>query len=715
MADEAQSLQEFTKNLLSDVESGAISVHEALAAAEQYSYLREEISAASLTLSEAAAAGDDELTQAFIALISATIEKITELPNFQSQKPDSLETEKEIRDTASLQKTAATRLREATANKPGKDARRAFVHDLVAKFSATVPSLSEREMERLVNASAATAAQQSTSEQEGRFRTELSTRIAGVSENDSPEQRRRIESIVDTAVKTRTGAVTDHIRVMGEEVAVFSVLFNAEDMKRPDVFADIVLHAPGSENLDQTLARAEKLARAAQALEEAAGSRGGRLQFFSSDGAKGVAGGLQKGADGILSLVGEPVRDMVLREKVNGTLRSMLAGTQQFADRLGESFVHSALFTHIGQDLTKQLSQKPQGGGAGGVLGDVFSTVFRGPLSLPLERSTKNAILDYYELARANAAAPPGRAFLAPGVFPWDIFRVTEGAKNAASSIRAGGARSRSLFPFFGLGSAGSVIGDFLSGLVDRATSFALLNPRLPGQLSAGRRAAAIPTAIVDDMPLFVALVVVIVLVLFFIFPSPLNITQISHSSKITALFSSLTAKEDVPATTNNNGWPVKCGCIINGPFEDTHSDNQLNAIDFNFEGCSPKTNVGLYATAKGKVTAISQQYGVGETCFSRAECGGRSTYGNYIQITITEGPANGYVLLYAHMATIKVHEGQSVEKGDLVGTSNHNGLSYQEHLHFEVMGSHSHPPLNQTNPVTPQAATNGLCVSGGI
>ncbi len=715
MADEAQTLQEFTKNLLSDVESGTISVHEALAAAEQYAYLREEISAAALTLSEAAAAGDDELTQAFISLITSAVDKITELPNFQSQQPDSPETEKEIRDTAQLQKVAATRLRETTATKPGKDTRRAFVHELVTKFSGTIPTLTEREMERLVTSSAAIASQQPKEERERRFRTELSAKIADASERLPQEQRQTITSIVEATTKARAAAVTDQIQVIGEEVAVFSALFNAENMKRPDVFADIVLHAPESENLDQTLARAEKLARAAQALEEAAGARGGKLQFFSSDGAKGVAGGIQKGADGILSLVGEPVRDMVLREKVNGTLRSMLTNTQQFADRLGESFVHSALFTHIGQDLTKQLSQRPQVGGARSAFDDVFSSVFRGPLSLPLSGSTKNAILDYYELVRANAAAPSGRTFLAPGVLPWDIFRVPDKARGLRSSRGAGVIGSRTRLPFLGFGAAGSFFGNLFGGIIDRVTSFALLNPRLPGQLAAGRRAAAIPTAIVDDMPLFVALVVVVVLVLFFIFPSSLNLNQISHSSKITALFSSLNTNTDVPLTTNDNGWPVKCGCIVNGPFEDTHSSNQLNAIDFKFSNCSPQTGVGLYATAKGRVTAVSQQYGVGETCFSRAECGGRSTYGNYIQITITDGPAKGSVLLYGHMGTIKVREGQTVEKGDLVGTSNHNGLSYAEHLHFEVMGSHSHPPLNQTNPVTSQAATNGLCVTGGI
>jgi murein DD-endopeptidase MepM/ murein hydrolase activator NlpD len=705
MADEAQTLQEFTKNLLSDVENGTLSVHEALAAAEQYAYLREEISAASLTLSEAAAAGDDELTRAFISLITATIDKITELPNFQSQQPDSPETEKEIRDTAQLQKVAATRLRETTANKPGKDTRRAFVHELVTRFSGTVPSLSEREMERLVTASAAIASQQPKEEREQRFRAELSTKIAENSGALPQNQRQTIASIVEATTTARADAVTDQIRVVGDEVAVFSALFNAENMKRPDVFADIVLHAPGSENLDQTLARAEKLARAAQALEEAAGTRGGKLQFFSSDGAKGVAGGLQKGADGILSLVGEPVRDMVLKEKVNGTLRSMLSSTQQFADRLGESFVHSALFTQIGQDLTKQLSQKPQGGGARGVFDDVFSSVFRGPLNQPLTGSTKNAILDYYELARANAAAPSGRTFLAPGVLPWDIYRVVDRAKGASSSLGASGGRPRSFFSFFGLGSAGSVVGDLFSGLIDRTTSFALLNPRLPGQLSAGRRAAAIPTAIVDDMPLFVALVVVVVLVLLFIFPSPLNLNQISHSSKMSALMSALQNEEgdaggigssvdckknptsplcSFKSCTGDCRWPTS-GYITQGPnvqceSNSSHNNGEdSNGVDIATVG-SP--NMQVYSVAAGTVKVINSSCAdnsgkLGNTC--------GHGYGNYVTIQHD----NGYLVIYAHLKSSinpSLRVGGPVSAHEQIGWMDQTGNSSGQHLHFGVL-----------------------------
>lgn len=716
MADTPQALREFTQNLLSDLSSGAITVHEAYAAANQYAYLRQELSDASLILSEAAALGEEELTQAFAGIITETIEKISELPSFQTQQPDAVETEKNIRDVAALQKTATARIRESEKGRPDKNKRRAFVHSLVDRFSSTAPTLTENQIDRLVERSSVAAARVAPAEQQSRFAQQLTDSIENSVIGMPDNQKRELATAVNTVVTEQKDFVAAQISGTRQELAVYAALFGAAELKRPDVFTDVVLNAPQSESLNESLTRAEKLARVAQSLEEANNSRGGRLQFFSANGAKGIAGGIQKGADGILSLIGEPAREMLLHEKVNGTLRGMLTSTQRFADRLGESFVRSAVFTHITQDLTRQLAQKPQGGQARTIFDDVFSSVFRGPLAAPLTHSTQNGILDFYELARANAAAPAGKKFLTPGTLPWDVFRSFERAGGRPGFPRYGGGSSRkSLLSLLGLGSLGGFFGNVVSGIIDKTTSMALLNPRLPGQLSASRRAAGIPIPLADDMPLLTALVVVIVLLLFFLFPSPFNLNTISHSSKISALFTSLTTNQSAPDTTNNNGWPVKCGCIINGPFEDTHSGNQLNAIDFKFTGCSPTTNVGLYATAKGKVTAVSQQYGVGETCFSREECGGRSTYGNYIQITITEGPANGYVVLYAHMATIKVSEGQSVDKGDLVGTSNHNGLSYAEHLHFEVMGSHSHPPLNQTNPITPQAATNGLCVTGGI
>lgn len=77
-------------------------------------------------------------------------------------------------------------------------------------------------------------------------------------------------------------------------------------------------------------------------------------------------------------------------------------------------------------------------------------------------------------------------------------------------------------------------------------------------------------------------------------------------------------------------------------------------------------TGTPIYAPAGGVVTFSSTKTG----------------YGNYIMID----HGNGYVTAYAHMDTKKVHEGDTVEKGDLIGTVGNTGRSTGPHLHFEVM-----------------------------
>jgi murein DD-endopeptidase MepM/ murein hydrolase activator NlpD len=86
-------------------------------------------------------------------------------------------------------------------------------------------------------------------------------------------------------------------------------------------------------------------------------------------------------------------------------------------------------------------------------------------------------------------------------------------------------------------------------------------------------------------------------------------------------------------------------------------------------EGLDFACDVGtpLYATGDGVVT--NDDYG-------------QSGYG--IHIDIDHG--NGYQTKFAHMSQVKVHVGQRVTRGQLIGYSGNTGLSSGPHLHYEIM-----------------------------
>lgn len=58
--------------------------------------------------------------------------------------------------------------------------------------------------------------------------------------------------------------------------------------------------------------------------------------------------------------------------------------------------------------------------------------------------------------------------------------------------------------------------------------------------------------------------------------------------------------------------------------------------------------------------------------------------YGNYIVVK----HSNGVQTLYAHLSSIQVQKGQSVDRGELIGKSGNTGRSTGPHLHFEVRGA---------------------------
>ncbi|HRH55479.1 MAG TPA: M23 family metallopeptidase, partial [Candidatus Paceibacterota bacterium] len=90
------------------------------------------------------------------------------------------------------------------------------------------------------------------------------------------------------------------------------------------------------------------------------------------------------------------------------------------------------------------------------------------------------------------------------------------------------------------------------------------------------------------------------------------------------------------------------------------------NGVDMSAPSGTP-----IYAAAGG--TVIVSRVG-----------GWNGGYGNYVVIE----HAGGVQTLYAHMATDSVSVGETVSRGQNIGTVGNTGQSTGYHLHFEVRGA---------------------------
>lgn len=733
MAESPQTVLEFSRNLLSDLENGAITPQEALSACQEYEYLRNELSTQTELLTQASLDGDDKLIEILRGAISSATEKLQELQSFQAQQPDIPLNETEIRDVALLRTAAIAQTKERTQKRlaPQREKRRDFIHELVSKYSSTLPSATEGRIETAIDESLAAAAGQAKTEQTKASFAEilLASSEAAVGEHFSENQRAAIKQAIENTISDHSEYVSTALDAYASEYAVVESLYNHLDLKRPDVLADILLNDPEGATGD-TLTRGVKLAQVAEALEQksAAPSREG---FFSQGNTKGITRGLLQASDGILSVLGEPVRDMIYAEKVNGTLQSLLSNTQQLSDRLGEAFVHTTLFTNIAQNLSKSLSEKSNTAGAGSLVGDMFSTVFRGPLDPMLQNATRDGLLNYFELARASALAPNGRSFLPVGVAPWDVFTVsnqTQGSgsitgssglpgalgardgKLGPSALFSAGSRRNpwiAAFPFLSFGALGGFVTDTLTSGVDRATSFIFSGPSIRNQINSSRRAAAIPTPFLQDIPLLIATTVVATIILLFLFPSPFNLPQTAYENRVGSLFASLFSIEGeqggggenpvdcitdptnelctFKSCTGDCSWPTS-GIITQGPNVacDSHSSHS-GGSDANGVDIAATGNVPVYSVQQGTVIAINTSCvdNTGKIESPSVSCGGG--YGNYITIRTD----SGYTIIYGHLKSAinpSLTVGGSVAAREQIGWMDQTGNSTGQHLHFGVL-----------------------------
>jgi hypothetical protein len=104
-------------------------------------------------------------------------------------------------------------------------------------------------------------------------------------------------------------------------------------------------------------------------------------------------------------------------------------------------------------------------------------------------------------------------------------------------------------------------------------------------------------------------------------------------------------------------------------------------------DGCNNSSSLGkngISCKNRGICKPSTKSYSSGGNC--------NSGYGNVVFIT----HSNGYVSVYAHLATIAIRDG-NVNQGTVLGTTGSTGSSSGRHLHFEIL--HNKKVIN-TNPV---------------
>lgn len=141
---------------------------------------------------------------------------------------------------------------------------------------------------------------------------------------------------------------------------------------------------------------------------------------------------------------------------------------------------------------------------------------------------------------------------------------------------------------------------------------------------------------------------------------------------------------------------PFPCGQVWAGQTRTNHSP--VNAIDFNRANDLGDTVV---AAAGGKVTRVANE--------------GNVSYGRWIEID----HGSGYRTRYAHLNSQTVSVGQSVNKGQKIGTVGSTGGSSGPHLHYEVRlnGSAIKPKFNGVTALfygTKNYTSKNKCSSGG-
>lgn len=135
------------------------------------------------------------------------------------------------------------------------------------------------------------------------------------------------------------------------------------------------------------------------------------------------------------------------------------------------------------------------------------------------------------------------------------------------------------------------------------------------------------------------------------------------------------TTAQTPSVSTGRFAWPCPGFYVLTSGFGPRWG-RQHSGIDISSAGIS---GAPVVASLSGTVTMVST--GCSHNYPKSGSCGCGGGYGNYVVVT----HANGFSTLYAHMSSVAVSYGQSVNQEDVLGYVGSTGFSTGPHLHYEV------------------------------
>jgi hypothetical protein len=163
--------------------------------------------------------------------------------------------------------------------------------------------------------------------------------------------------------------------------------------------------------------------------------------------------------------------------------------------------------------------------------------------------------------------------------------------------------------------------------------------------------------------------------------------------SAMSSLMSAVSGAQTTSSSTSVNnvavGNPMPAANVLT-KYGEPSKDDKGNVIKAKHDGIDYQGTEGdvVRAVADGVVVKLkkgAQPFTIKEI---KAKRYGSNSYGNYVTLEhepkTTNGKSQTQHTVYSHLKDVYVKQGQSVKKGDPIGTMGRTGQAYSPHLHFE-------------------------------